>query len=246
MENNTLYVFDMDGTLLKVPGVADFVDIENNDIKTDDENIKGYVEKIKGAFSSLFFKEICFKKVGEFIVILDCRSKKALEPKYLNLIQEASPEQFKQAGLKNSIKKDLLRAIVEKDGVVIFESFPGFYDKKETIGGEINKDIISVYKLAKNKMILTGRKEEMRQDIEKKLVDIGIGIPSFGLHLFPGGSKSIVDYKIGTILDSITENNWSEVHFFEDRKDWLDKTAVEVIEKFPEIKFHKHLIKIMN
>jgi hypothetical protein len=242
MEDKTLYVFDMDDTLLETPRVSDFVDVENGEIKTSDENIKEHIKKIKGIFSSLFFKELCFEKSNDFVVILDCGTKKPFGTEQLDYIQDLTPEQLQQAGLKNSTKKDLLRAIGEEKGVLVLKPFPGFYDAKETIGTIINSDVIPIYKAAKNKMILTGRGEKMRQDIEEKLNEIGLGIPNFGLHLFPGGRYGIAEYKVKVIEDSITANGWEEVHFFEDRQDWLEKAATEVVQKFPNVKFHKHLV----
>ena len=89
---------------------------------------------------------------------------------------------------------------------------------------------------------VNGRSEKMRQDIEKKLKELGLGVPNYGLHLFSGGNKSISDYKVKVMEDSIIANGWSEIHFFEDKEDWLEKASVEIVNKFPGIKFHKHLV----
>lgn len=242
MEEKTLYVFDMDDTLLETPRVADVLKIENGEIKTEDENTKEFINKLKGIFSSLFFKEICFEKSNDFIIILDCGTKKVFGSEQLDFIQDLTPEQLQNAGFKNSTKKDLLRALGEEKGVLVLKPFPGFYEKDETIGTNINQEVLPFYKSAKNKMILTGRGEKMRANIEANLKVLGLGIPNFGLHLFPGGSKGIADYKVKVIEDSILANQWEEIHFFEDRADWLNKAAVEITEKFPNIKFHKHLI----
>lgn len=242
MENKELYVFDMDDTLISTPRLSDVLNVENGEIKTEDENIKKYIIKIKNAFSSLFFKEICFKKSNDFILILDCRTKNSLGSEFVGYIQDLTPEQILKAGLKNSIKKELLRSIDEKNGVLVLAPFPGFYDKKETVGQNINQEVIGVYKSAKNKMIVTGRNEEMRKEIEDRLLEIGIELPNFGLHLFSGGSVGIAAYKVKVIEDSIIANGWDVIHFFEDKKDWLEKAYNEITEKFPEIKFYKHLV----
>jgi hypothetical protein len=242
MEDKTLYVFDMDDTLLETPRLSDVVNVENGEIKTGNENIREYIKKLKGIFSSLFFKEICFGKSNDFIVILNCATNKPLGSEYIDSIQDLDSQKLSKAGLKNSTKKDLLRTIEEKNGVLVLKPFPGFYDAKETIGTIINPEIIPIYKSAKNKMIITGRNEKMRQDIEGRLTELGIGVPNFGLHLFQGGSNGISAYKVKVIEDTIIANGWEEIHFFEDRADWLDKAEKEITEKFPEIKFHKHLV----
>jgi len=242
MEDKTLYVFDMDDTLIETPRLTDFVSVENGQIKTENENLKEVIEKIKGIFSSLFFKEICFKKSNDFIVVLDCRNKNPLGSEQLDFIQDLTPEQLQNAGLKNSTKKELLRTLGEENGVLVLNPFPGFFDAKETIGTLINPEILSIYKAVKNKMILTGRKEILRKDIEQRLKEVGIDAPNFGLHLFLPGRVSISEYKEKIIQDSIINNGWSEIHFFEDREDWLDKIAAKISEKFPDVKFHKHLV----
>lgn len=235
-------IFDLDDTLVKSILLSDLLNVENGEIKTTDENIRKHIEKLKGIFSSLLFKEICFEKSGDFIVIMDCGTKKAFGSEQLDYIQDLTPEQLLKAGLKNSTKKDLLRAIGEESGVLVLKPFPGFYDVKETIGTIINPEVLPIYKSAKNKMILTGRSEKMRQDIEERLKELGLGTPNYGLHLFPGGSKGIADYKVKVIKDTIVANGWTEIHFFEDRSDWLEKAAIEIENEFPNIKFHKHLV----
>jgi hypothetical protein len=127
---------------------------------------------------------------------------------------------------------------------LVLKPFPGFYDTKETLGNKINQKIVSIYESVENKMILTGRNERMRQDVEEKLKVLKISKPNFGLYLFPGGCNTIVNYKIKTIEDSILDNGWKEIHFFEDKEEWLEKAFIEITDKFSEIKFHKHLVII--
>lgn len=242
MENNTLYIFDMDDTLLKVPKLADFVDIENGQIKTTYEQIDKYIDRVKGFFLSIFSKELCFEKGSDCIIILDCRTGKPIGAKYLDFIQDLTPERLASVGIKNSTKNDLSKVIEQEDDKLVLKSFPGFYSIKETIGHEKNKDVYSAHKLAKNKMVISGRSEKLRPDIEEKFEIIGIEKPNFGLHLFPGGSKTIAEFKTNTIADSIVNNGWEEIHFFEDKKEWLDKAYNEITQKFPEINFIKHLI----
>ncbi len=82
----------------------------------------------------------------------------------------------------------------------------------------------------------------MLKDIIQNFLDNGIDLPNFGLYLFKGGRKGISDFKVETIINTIKENNWEEIHFFEDRQDWLNKAEQEVVNFSPKIKFHKHLV----
>ncbi|MFA5067957.1 MAG: hypothetical protein WC466_08015 [Candidatus Izemoplasmatales bacterium] len=242
MEGKTLYIFDMDDTLLKTPKLFDFVNVNNGDIVTDDTNVQDAVKKLKSFFWSIFFKNICFEKKDEEIFVVDCESKRKLGSEYIGFIEDLSQENVMNSGEKSSSKKNTLRIVGEKDGNLIVRQIPGFYNKKETLGNIINPDVFKIYKSAKNKMIITGRNEELREDIIQNFLDNGIDLPNFGLYLFKGGRKGISDFKVETIINTIKENNWEEIHFFEDRQDWLNKAEQEVVNFFPKIKFHKHLV----
>jgi hypothetical protein len=246
MEDKTLYIFDMDNTLIETPKFVDFVNVENGEIKTENENIKEYINKLKGIYSLLLFKEICFKRSGDFIVVVDCRNAKEFGKEQIEIINNLTLEQFQKVGFKNSAKKELQRAFEIKDGLLVLREFPGFYESENTVGDIVVKRILSIYSSVKNKMILTGRKEKLRGKIEERLKELNIEMPNFGLILFPSGSMSIPEYKIKAIENTILENGWKEIHFFEDRAEWLNKAAVEISKKFPEIKFHKHLITDIN
>jgi hypothetical protein len=93
-------------------------------------------------------------------------------------------------------------------------------------------------------MILTGRNTELKSFIESRLKELGLDLPNFGVHCFPGGSTSIQNFKIQTILSSIEVNNWSEIHFYEDRKDWLESAKIAVADKYPDVVFYPHLITL--
>ena len=49
-------------------------------------------------------------------------------------------------------------------------------------------------------------------------------------------------HKKEVILNTIEENMWSEVHFYEDKESWLYSAQAAVNERFPEVKFFPHLI----
>ena len=95
-------------------------------------------------------------------------------------------------------------------------------------------------------MILTGRKVELKPFIESRLKELGLELPDFGVHCFPGGSISIQNFKTQTILDSINTNNWSEIHFYEDRKDWLESAKIAVMDNYPDVVFYPHLITLIK
>jgi hypothetical protein len=242
MENKVLYVFDMDDTLINVSGLINFIFIKDGNIETKDEKIKENVVKIKGFFSTMLFKELCFENVDDLIMMVDCQTKTPFKQQHLEFIKTFSEEKLIEYGFKPSIKKYVQRVIKEKNGILFLEPFPGFYEDEKTIGSVLNLNVFNSYKLAKNKMIISGRSENLRNSIKSKFEEIGIDYPNFGLFLFKGGRVGIADFKVNTIKNSILENNWNEIHFFEDKMEWLEKAFKEITSEFPYIKFHKHFV----
>ena len=62
-----------------------------------------------------------------------------------------------------------------------------------------------------------------------------------GFHMYQGGMP-IKDFKTKVILDGIEENGWDEIHFYEDRQDWLHHAEGAVKEKYPNINFITHFL----
>ena len=259
MENKRIDIFDLDDSLLITPTFSDFADknpdnIVNTEVpeieNPDDESVnfplrfKEFLNKIKSFFYIVFSKEVYFKAAGDFIVIYEAKTNAPLSPDYISYVQELNPDSMSTYGLKRGAVKDLIRALGEENGHVVIKNMSGFHDNPDTVGAAVNDAVFKAYSSATNKMILTGRGVKLRSVIENRLKELGMDIPNFGLMLFPGGGKSVSDFKTQTILDSIEQNNWAEVHFYEDKKDWLESARVAVSERYPNVIFHPHLITL--
>ncbi len=160
----------------------------------------------------------------------------------MSQVDQLTHEKVELLDLKRSSAKDLQRAVGLHDGHAVLESFPGFHSDPTTVGKAINPEVVSVYNKARNKMILTGRDEALRSDLIDRMNELGLDMPNFGLKLFPGGSSGIKNFKSQTILDSIKENDWRIVHFYEDRLDWLNAAKSAVAQAYPDVKFVAHHI----
>jgi hypothetical protein len=248
-------IFDLDDTILLTPTFADFAMVDkNNVVKLDlypgiDEHDKNFIEvlkRIKSFFYIVFSKEVYFLVVGDFIVLYDSKTSSPLSTDYIGYISELTPESMSKYGLKDSYLKDVVRSIGEEDGHVVINNISGFHDNPSTVGRYINSKVYNDYKAAKNRMIVTGRPEKLRAVVDKRLFDLGLPFPNFGLYLFKGGNGSVKKYKVETILQSIKDNNWEEVHFYEDREEWLRAVQDAVELTFPNIDFHAHLIPSMR
>jgi hypothetical protein len=244
MNHKTLSVFDLDDTLLITPTFSALIPKDKNNIVDTKGEFSEFFEKIKSFFLIIFSKEIYFVSSGDFIVVFDGKTKAPLSSEYLSYVQDVDKSKMSSYGLKASYVNDVLRALEVHDGHLVFKSIPDFHKNPKTVGGIVNDEVFKAYKNAQNKMILTGRNVELKSFIESRLEELGLELPNFGVYCFPGGSTSIQNFKIQTILDSIQANNWSEINFYEDRKDWLESAKIAVAEKHPNVVFHPHLITL--
>jgi hypothetical protein len=236
MPSKEIHIFDMDDTLLWTPHFSDFVEVGNNGVVDISGDFSSYLKKIKSYFSIVFSKEIFFVKSGDFIVVYDSKHKQPLTSEYVGYIQDLDPDSFISMALKRKNWKEMLRMFEEKDGFLVLKPFPGFHSDPRTLGKRVNEPVYNIYKKAHNKMILTGRGENMRSEIEQNLKEIGVEAPNEGLMLY-SGNDGIMNFKVQVVLDSIEKNGWEKVFFYEDRKDWLDAVENAVKEKFPEVQF---------
>lgn len=242
MNNDELHVFDLDDTLLITPTFSELLKKDSKGIIDLEGEFSEFFKKIKSFFYIVFSKEIYFAATGDFVVIYDNKTKLPLSPEFLDYIQDIQPESMSNYGLKSSVLSDVLRALQIYEGHIVFRSIPKFHEKPETIGKIINNPVFESYKKASNKMILTGRNIAMKSLIEERLQDLGFELPNYGIYLYKGGSVSVQNYKIQTILDSINQYGWKEIHFYEDRKDWLEAAKDAVAKLYPDVMFHPHLI----
>lgn len=258
MNKKTLSVFDLDDTLLITPTFSDFAEKDQNNIvntevpESDgavdkkevnfDVRFKEFLNKIKSFFYIVFSKEIYFKTIGDFIVIFDAKTKAPLSLDYISYIQELNPDSMASYGLKRGSVKDLIRALGEEEGHVVIKNMSGFHENPNTVGSSVNDEVFKAYANAENKMILTGRNTNLKDVIEARLNELGLEFPNYGLMLFPGGGSSVQNFKMNTILKSIEEYNWDEIHFYEDKKEWLEAAKNAVHEKYPDVAFYPHLI----
>lgn len=226
MNMKTIHIFDMDDTLFETPKFSDFVGIEKDGLIDDSKYFPDYFKKLKVMFIDKMNKYVSFEKKGDFIIPINNENNKPFPGEFI--------EYFKDK--KNQRYFDV------HDNYLIIKSFPGFHSSPETLGKILNLDVIKDYQKADKKMIITGRDENLRSHIVKIFSDLNLQLPNYGLILYQKGNQSIKDFKTDIILKTIELNKWEEVHFYEDRADWLYHAEGAVKEKFPDVKFVPHLI----
>lgn len=226
MNMKTIHIFDMDDTLFETPRFTDFVGVSGNGLIDDTKYFPDYFKKIRAAFLDKMSKEVYFVKQGDFVLPINKANDKPFAGDFIEYFED----------------KKYKRIFEVHNDVIIIKSFPGFHSNPDTLGTIMNSDVIKDYKKVNNKMIVTGRDENLRQNILNIFKELNLELPNFGLILYQKGNQSIKDFKTQIILDSIEANGWEEVHFYEDRPDWLYHAEGAVKEKYPMVKFIPHLI----
>ena len=224
-----IHIFDMDDTIFETPMFADLIQTNKGEVVDTSKVFEDYFLKVKNAFWEVLSKEVYFKRLGDFIVPFNSATNKPFSDGVLHYFHSS---------------KDMNKLFLSQDGILALNSFPGFHKDQDTLGMNINEPIVKEYESADNKMIITGRGEEMRERIMSVLRYLDIDFPNYGLYLFYQSAKykNIEQFKVQTILNSIKEHNWDTVHFYEDRQDWLKAAETAVTELFPSVNFVSHLV----
>lgn len=226
MNMKTIHIFDMDDTLFEAPKFTEFVDAEHNEVIDDEKVFPEYFKKIKSAFMNEMSKEVYFKRMNDFVIPVNKNYPNGFPGSFIDYFQDKKYKRFFEV----------------HNGIITVKSFPGFHSIPETLGKITNLEVIKDYQKVSNKMIITGRGEKLRDYIIKIFEELEIELPNYGLVLYDNGPLSIKDWKTEMIIKTIADNQWEEVHFYEDRSDWLYHAEGAVKERFPDVKFVPHLI----
>ena len=245
MINKRLDIFDLDDSLIKSVTFSELLPKDEYGNISLTGEFGEFMEKVKSFFYIVFSKEVLFKPEGDFIVVYDTQKKVPLGEEYIGYIQDLNPDSMTSYGLKRGVVKDMLRALGLYEKHIVFKNIPQFHENPETIGKIVNDQVFEDYRHAQNKMILTGRNIKLKSLIEQRLAELQLDLPNYGVHCFPGDGKiSIQQFKINTILNSIVEYDWSQIHFYEDKREWLEAAMNAVKVQYPEVAFYPHLIAI--
>lgn len=221
-----IHIFDMDDTILETPTFADFVGVKTGEYIDTSIFYPDYFQHVKEAFLDMLSVDVTFMRMYDFVVPISEKTKKAFDG---TLISYFTVGKYK-------------RMFENHKGILTLKSFPGFHADPNTLGNIINEPVIKDYRAAENKMILTGRDENLLELITNRFGELNIELPNYGIKTYKAGKLSIEQFKTKTILETIKEFGWEVVHFYEDRKDWLQSAMDTCAIHFPATKFYPHLI----
>jgi len=99
------------------------------------------------------------------------------------------------------------------------------------------KDLSELYKSVENKCIVTAREESLRNKITRTLLDLGLELPKYGLHMAPVGTKNAGHWKGERIVEIINETGFQKAIFYDDNAKYIKRATKVVREKLPNFDF---------
>lgn len=97
------------------------------------------------------------------------------------------------------------------------------------------KEISNLYKSVENKCIVTAREETIRGKIISKLIELGLKLPKYGLHMAPKGEKNLGNWKGEKIVEILKQTGFNRAVFYDDNSKYLKKASKVVKDKLPNI-----------
>ena len=101
----------------------------------------------------------------------------------------------------------------------------------------LKTEISDLYKSVENKCIVTAREESLRNKITNKLLDLGLELPKYGLHMAPIGTKNAGHWKGERIVEIINETGFQKAIFYDDNAKYIKRATKVVREKLPNFDF---------
>jgi hypothetical protein len=99
------------------------------------------------------------------------------------------------------------------------------------------KELSELYKSVENKCIVTAREELLRDKITRTLLDLGLELPKYGLHMAPNGTKNAGHWKGEKIVEIINETGFQKAIFYDDNAKYIKRATKVVREKLPNFDF---------
>jgi len=99
------------------------------------------------------------------------------------------------------------------------------------------KELSELYKSVENKCIVTAREESLRNKITRTLLDLGLELPKYGLHMAPVGTKNAGHWKGERIVEIINETGFQKAIFYDDNQKYIKRASKVVHEKLPNLDF---------
>jgi hypothetical protein len=124
-----------------------------------------------------------------------------------------------------------------RKGDRMYMSSPNLFHTSDISLPKDLKELSELYKSVENKCIVTAREESIRDKITNKLLELGLEIPKYGLHMAPVGTKNAGHWKGEKIVEILKETGFQKAIFYDDNAKYIRKATKVVREKMPNIQF---------
>jgi hypothetical protein len=101
----------------------------------------------------------------------------------------------------------------------------------------LKTEISDLYKSIENKCIVTAREESLRSKVTNRLLDLGLELPKYGLHMAPNGTKNAGHWKGEKIVEIINETGFQKAIFYDDNIKYIKRATKVIKEKLPNFDF---------
>lgn len=101
----------------------------------------------------------------------------------------------------------------------------------------LKTEISDLYKSVENKCIVTAREESLRSKVTNRLLDLGLELPKYGLHMAPMGTKNAGHWKGEKIVEIINETGFQKAIFYDDNIKYIKRATKVIKEKLPNLDF---------
>lgn len=101
----------------------------------------------------------------------------------------------------------------------------------------LKTEISDLYKSVENKCIVTAREESLRSKVTNRLLDLGLELPKYGLHMAPNGTKNAGHWKGEKIVEIINETGFQKAIFYDDNIKYIKRATKVIKEKLPNLDF---------
>lgn len=112
-----------------------------------------------------------------------------------------------------------------------------FHTSDISLPKSLKTEISDLYKSVENKCIVTAREESLRNKITNKLLDLGLELPKYGLHMAPMGTKNAGHWKGERIVEIINETGFQKAIFYDDNIKYIKRATKVIKEKLPNFDF---------
>jgi len=211
-EDETLYIFDFDDTLVDSPSFEELA-IEYLDLFK-----RGLVTNENTTISNLINKSLKFVN----------KSKSDLTIENGRIYIEDPNQTIELNG--NWVRK----------GLRVYMVTPNVYHFLDISFPTKVKELSEMYKKVQNKAIVTGRMVDLKEKVKESLSKFGLEMPNHGLFCFPSKndtSDRVAEWKAKTIVQLLKDTGFKRAKFYDDKPKWVKKVVNAVKSELPDVDF---------